>query len=140
MKRAWALPLLLVFSIAAAGEERRVPSIEDLLGLETVGGVQISPDGKWVAYTVSGSDFEQDTYVTQIWLADSDSQETFQLTRGKASASSPRWSPDGTWLAFASSRSEEKRQLFVIRPTRNEAICLTESRPPDLSPLSTCNR
>jgi hypothetical protein len=32
---------------------RRVPNIDDLLGLKSIGTAQIAPDGKWVAYTVT---------------------------------------------------------------------------------------
>ena len=31
----------------------RVPTVDDLLNVKTVGAARISPDGKWVAYTVS---------------------------------------------------------------------------------------
>jgi hypothetical protein len=37
-----------------------VPTIDELLTIETAGGAQISPDGKWVAYTISGTDFKTD--------------------------------------------------------------------------------
>jgi dipeptidyl aminopeptidase/acylaminoacyl peptidase len=101
--------------------------VEDLLHIAYVGGAQISPDGNWVAYTVTQADFEEDAYVTQIWIADAETGETFQLTRGKTSASRPRWSPDGGRLAFTSSRNEEKSQIFLIYPSGGEAFQLTDS-------------
>ena len=120
-----SLALLLVASTALA--QSHVPTLDDLLTLKAVGGTQISPDGKWVAYTVSYGDFKQDAFVTQIWLASSDTGKSLQLTRGDKSATSPRWSPDGRWLAFLSNRSEDKNQIFLIDPTGGEAQQLTKS-------------
>ena len=104
-----------------------MPTIDDLLNVKSIGGAIISPDGKWVAYTVSNSDFKQDAFVTQIWLVQSGTGRTFQLTRAEKSAGNPRWSPDGQWLAFTSSRLEDKNQIFVIQPEGGEAVQLTKS-------------
>ena len=117
----------LVPAVSATDNSRRVPTIEDLLMLKTVGGVQISPDGKWVAYTVSSSDFKQDAFVSQIWIADTKTGRKFQLTRGDKSSTAPRWSPNGEWLAFLSNRLEDKNQIFAINPLGGEAVQLTKS-------------
>jgi dipeptidyl aminopeptidase/acylaminoacyl peptidase len=106
---------------------RHVPTVEDLLGLRTAGSPEISPDGTRVAYTVTETDFDQDAFVTQIWLADVATGRTTQLTRGKKSCSGPDWSPDGRWLAFTSSRAGDKSQIFVISPDGGEAIQLTKT-------------
>jgi len=111
----------------ASGAQTRVPTLDDLLTIKSVGGTQISPDGKMVAYTVGWGDFKQDAFVTQIWLADSTSGKSFQLTRGDKSSTNPRWSPDGKWLAFLSNRLEDKNQIFVIDPSGGEAQQLTKS-------------
>src|ERR687896_487503 len=82
-----ALTLCLVVSLCfAADNQRRVPTIDDLLTLKTVGGTQISPDGKWIAYTISNGDFKQDAFVTHIWLVDVGSGRKLQLTRGDKSS------------------------------------------------------
>src|SRR5882724_1107205 len=83
---------------AASGSH--VPTIDELLTIKTVDRVQISPDGRWVAYTVDDSDLKQDAFVTQIWLADVSSGRTFQVTHSAKSSSNPKWSPRGQWLAF----------------------------------------
>ena len=119
------LALMLVVSTALA--QSRVPTLDDLLTLNSIGGAQISPDGKWVAYTVSYGDFKQDAFITQIWLANSDTGKSFQLTRGDKSSTTPRWSPDSKWLAFLSNRAEDKNQVFLIDPSGGEARQLTKS-------------
>src|SRR2546421_4886356 len=119
--------IAITTAFATAGAQTRVPTLDDLLTIKSVGGTQISPDGKWVAYTVAYGDFKQDAFVTQIWLADSTSGKTFQLTRGDKSSTNPRWSPEGKWLAFLSNRLEDKNQIFVIDTSGGEAQQLTKS-------------
>ena len=119
--------LALILIVSAALAQPRVPTLDDLLTLKTIGGTQISPDGKWVAYTVNHGDFKQDAFITQIWLANSDNGKNFQLTRHDKSSTNPRWSPDGQWLAFLSNRVEDKNQIFLIDPTGGEAQQLTKS-------------
>ncbi len=122
------LIFLTVTAVAFVSDSNRhVPAIDELLTLKTVGGAQISPDGKWVAYTVGWGDFKQDAFVTQIWLAETDTGRTFQLTRGDKSSTTPKWSPNGEWLAFLSNRLEDKNQIFAINPAGGEARQLTKS-------------
>ncbi len=118
---------LVVSLCVAATNGRRVPTIDDLLTLKTVGAAQISPDGRWVAYTVGWSDFKQDVFVTQIWIAEASTGRKFQLTRGDKSSTSPKWSPSGEWLGFLSNRIEDKNQIFAINPLGGEAVQLTKS-------------
>ena len=120
---------LVIVMVAAvfADDTRRVPTIDDLLTVKSAGGVQISPDGKWVAYTVTETDFRQDAFVTQIWLANAATGRNIQLTRGEKSSSNPQWSPDSQWLAFTSPRVGDKAQIFAIHPDGGEAQQLTKS-------------
>ncbi len=134
-----ALPVLAVLAAFAlfpragimAGASVEVvthaPTVEDLMALRSAGGPRISPDGRRVAYTITETDFDQDAYVTQIWLADVASGQALQLTRGKKSSSGPTWSPDGRWIAFTSSRADDKSQIFAISPDGGEAIQLTKA-------------
>jgi dipeptidyl aminopeptidase/acylaminoacyl peptidase len=129
IKRLAVLLSLLAFGSLgfASDSSTRVPTVDDLLTITSAGGTQISPDGKWVAYTVSYGDFKQDAFITQIWLADTGVGKTLQLTRGDKSSTNPRWSPDGQWLAFLSNRQEDRNQIFVINPVGGEAQQLTKS-------------
>ena len=117
-------------STTLSDASRHVPTIDELLTIKSVGSAQISPDGRWVAYTVTSGDFKQDAFVTQIWLADVSSPDggrVIQLTRGEKSSGNPKWSPDGAWLGFTSNRLEDKNQIFVINPAGGEALRLTKS-------------
>ena len=105
----------------------RVPDIEDLIGIDSIGEARISPDGQWVAYTVTAADLEEDAYVSQIWLVDL-AGDGFALTHGSKGSTRPRWSPDGNWITFLSSRENDIAQIFAIRRDGGEAIRLTDSK------------
>jgi dipeptidyl aminopeptidase/acylaminoacyl peptidase len=119
--------VVLISTVVFADTARHVPTIDDLLTIKSVGGTQISPDGKWVAYTIGYGDFKQDAFITQICLVNSETGKSLQLTRGDKSSTNPRWSPDGQWLAFLSNRVEDKNQIFLISPNGGEAQQLTKS-------------
>ena len=103
---------------------KAAPTVDQILSLERVGAPQISPDARWVAYTVRRANWDDNAYDTQIWLADVRSGTSRALTNSKKSSSAPAWSPDGSRLAFASDRTD-KRQIYVIHPSAGEAQPLT---------------
>src|SRR5205807_4345876 len=74
--------------------------------------------------TVRQTNWDENAYETQIWLADTRSGQTRQLTAAKKSSSAPAWSPDGSKLAFTSDRLD-KRQIYIIDPLAGEAEPLT---------------
>jgi dipeptidyl aminopeptidase/acylaminoacyl peptidase len=92
--------------------------------MKSVSGAQISPDGRYVAYTVQEANWDENDFVTQIWLAATATGERIQLTAGKKSSGNPRWSPDSRRLAFTSSR-DGKAQIYVIAAAGGEAARLT---------------
>jgi dipeptidyl aminopeptidase/acylaminoacyl peptidase len=102
------------------------PTVDQILSLKQAGSPEISPDGRWVAYTVRETNWDENAYETEIWLADTTSANAAgrQLTNAKKSSLSPAWSPDGSKLAFASDRSD-KRQIYLINPLAGEAEALT---------------
>ncbi len=103
---------------------------EAMISFQRPLGTAISPDGKWVAYTVSKPEMagEKSEYLTHIHLASADGQTDFQLTRGDKSCTSPLWSPEGKWIAFLSARGGEKNNLYLIRPNGGEAEKLTDTQ------------
>jgi uncharacterized protein (TIGR01244 family) len=100
------------------------PTVDQLIGLKRVGSPAISPDGTLVAYTVREANWNENSYETEIWIADVAAGTNRQLTSGKKSSGSPKWSPDGARIAFTSDRSD-KPQIWLIRPSFGEAEQLT---------------
>jgi dipeptidyl aminopeptidase/acylaminoacyl peptidase len=101
-----------------------VPTIDQLVSLRRVGSPVISPDAQRVAYTVRETNWEENAYETEIWLADVGAGTVRQLTNARKSSSQPAWSPDGRTLAFVSDRTD-KRQIYLIDPAGGEADELT---------------
>ncbi len=77
-----------------------------------------------MAYTVRETNWDDNIYETEIWLADAQSGAIRQLTNGRKSSSAPAWAPDGKTLAFGSDR-EDKRQIYLIDLAGGEAQKLT---------------
>ena len=125
--RRLALVLALVLPSISAAQGKRVPTIDDLLNLKSVGGIAISPNGTMVAYTVNETDWKSDQFVANLWLVKSDGSDNRQLTRGNKNIGTLRWSPDGNWITFLSNRQGDTNQVFAIRPDGGEAVQLTKS-------------
>lgn len=76
--------------------------------VRTVGEALPSPDGKWLAYTVTEAVMEEEVSEnrTHIHVARTDGSRRFQLTRGDSGASSPQFSADSRTVYFRSRRGE----------------------------------
>ena len=89
-------------------------SLDDVVRVRDVREPQISPDGAWVAYTVSTADTAEDRNKSAVWMASWDGTRNVRLTTSKPGEDAPRWSPDGRWLAFLSSRDDEHTQIWLL--------------------------
>ncbi len=120
--RALCLALLLVSSASAVAAQ----SIDDLIVLKRTSGTPaISADGRWVAYGVRETNWTDNAYETELWLADTRvASSGRQITNAKKSSTQPAFSPDGTWLAFVSDRTDT-RQLYRLSLAGGEAEALT---------------
>lgn len=124
---ALALSLFLPLAAQAESPARRSIAIEDIYRMHDVNDVQTSPDGKWIAYTVTSASRETDDFVSSIWMVNWEGTQNVRLTRGKDSASSPRWSPDGRYLAFLSAAGDdEKTQVWLLDRRGGEPFALTD--------------
>lgn len=115
----------------ASQAQKRLITLDDLVRLKTVGDPQVSPDGRWVAYTVGSVDAEKDRRDTDLWMVSWDGTTTVQLTfTPEDSESQPRWSPDHRYLAFLATRGDEERkklgpQVWLLDRQGGEAQMLT---------------
>ena len=121
-----ALVLICVVpALAAQQAPSRVPTFDQIIEMKRPGAVALSPDGSQVAYTVTETNWDDNSYETEIFLAPScGCGAPVQLTRAKKSSTAPAWSPDGAWLAFTSDRTD-KRQIYLISPSGGEARAIT---------------
>ncbi|MBZ0089908.1 MAG: DPP IV N-terminal domain-containing protein, partial [Thermoanaerobaculia bacterium] len=97
--------------------------------LDRVADPQRSPEGEWVAYTVSSSDVEKDKRDSDLWMARWDGSREVRLTSSPDSETTPRWSPDGRYLAFLAAGGEEEKkkgaQVWLLDRAGGEAQQIT---------------
>jgi len=122
----------LVPSVAAVAQSASSPRpirATDLYRIKNLNDPQLSPDGAWVAYTVSSIDSSKDKSDTDVWMVSWDGSQNIRLTSTPDGESSPRWSPDGRYLAFVSGRQEGKGgQIWLLDRRGGEAQRLTQVR------------
>ena len=105
----------------------RPVTVDDVFEIRDVRDPQITPDGKWVAYTVSTMSLKEDKTETRVWMAPTGGGDPIAMTAPKESSTHPRWSPDGKYLAFLSKRGEGKTQVWLLNRMGGEAQQLTEA-------------
>jgi dipeptidyl aminopeptidase/acylaminoacyl peptidase len=120
-RMAFAPLMMALLAIVATGQ---APTIDQSLSLTSASGPRISPDGRFVAYQVQETNWEENAFETEIWIVSVESGDRYQLTNAKKSSSNPQWSPDSKRIAFTSDR-DGKRQLYVIARNGGEALQLT---------------
>jgi dipeptidyl aminopeptidase/acylaminoacyl peptidase len=128
--------LLILFfagqSFGQTGEKRNLkPS--DVYRLQNLSDPRVSPDGSWVAYTLSTVDSIKNKRNSDIWMVSWDGKESIQLTNSPENESQPNWSPDGKYLSFVSSRNGLKgSQIWIMDRRGGEAKQLTDIKKGDL--------
>jgi dipeptidyl aminopeptidase/acylaminoacyl peptidase len=101
------------------------PTVDELINLKRVASPALSPDGKTVAFTVRETNWDENAFETEIWLADAASGDTRQLTQAPRSSLQPAFAPDNHTLGFVSDR-DGTRQLYRIDIAGGEAERLTK--------------
>jgi dipeptidyl aminopeptidase/acylaminoacyl peptidase len=123
-----ALTLAATASTGAAdAAKKRAITLDDLARIQRLEAPVVSPDGEWVAYTVSQTDTKEDKSLTHLWMVKWDGSARIQLTYDKEGASLPRFSPDGRYISFLSSRPGPAKgaQVWVLDRRGGEAEQLT---------------
>lgn len=105
-------------SNAFAQETKRPMQPADILRIANVSDAQISPDGKYAAYTVTA--IENGESKTRLWLAGTDGKSSgAQLLLSQDwTGSTPRWSPDSKRIAFSASKDGKSGIWFVTLEDR----------------------
>ena len=102
-------------------------AVDDFFRIRMVDEPQISPDGRWVAYTVTTSNLEEDAAMDRIWMVPAAGGEPVPMTAAKRSASHPRWSPDGRYLSFLAAPEDGEDQVWTLYREGGEAVQLTDA-------------
>jgi dipeptidyl aminopeptidase/acylaminoacyl peptidase len=120
-----AIPFLVVVVAERGSAAKRRLSANDYLALESVGAPVISPDGKWVAYTVASINAEKNEWESAIWRVAGAGGDSVRMTGAGGYASAPRWSPDGRYLSFLAARGDDATQVWALSREGGEAQPIT---------------
>jgi Tol biopolymer transport system component len=108
------LTLALTEAAAAAG----TPLTHELLWLmKRVGAPVVSPDGKWVVFSVLEPAYEPDKEASDLWLVPADGGAApRRITNTRAPESGVAWSPDSRGsIAFSTRREgDEVEQIYLL--------------------------
>jgi len=120
-------PVLLLTCFVYAQQPHKPIQPTDINRIPTLSSPQVSPDGKWVTYSVSEVDTAKDGRVSHLWMQSWDGATSIQLTYGPEAASTPKWSPDGKYISFMSSRESKKGgQVWLMDRRGGEGHKLTD--------------
>src|SRR5438876_731241 len=127
---------LLLCAVAAA----QTPTVDQSLNMKSVQGAEISPDGRYVAYMVQQTNWEENEFAQQIWIYMLSTGEHYQLTSGKKSSQSPKWSPDSKRIAFDAARdpdlsSSGTSQIYVVNVADKFVKKLADGSGPNRRPI-----
>jgi dipeptidyl aminopeptidase/acylaminoacyl peptidase len=125
-RRVLAVPCLILIAVCAAAADKRPLEANDFDRLLAVDSPACSRDGRWIAYSVEGSDLEADERKSSVWMVNFEGTQDVRLTRAADSASSPKFSPDGRYVSFLSTRGPDaKAQIYLLDRRGGEAQALT---------------
>jgi dipeptidyl aminopeptidase/acylaminoacyl peptidase len=89
---------------------------EALWMMKRVGAPVVSPDGKWVVFSIVEPSYETDKSVSDLWLVPADGlKPPRRLTNTKAAEDDVAWSPDSAAIAFSTKREgDEAEQIYIL--------------------------
>ncbi|MCA1801515.1 MAG: hypothetical protein LC662_03540, partial [Rhodothermaceae bacterium] len=118
--------MMLIVTELSAQNTQTVLETDHFFELNNVRNPQISPEGTWVAYTVSESDLDANESETRIWMVSAEGGEPIPMTAKGYSAGNPRWSPDGKYLSFTAARNGGQTQVWALNRLGGEAQQITD--------------
>ena len=107
-------------------EESYEPTITDMISLEFLFEVKVSPDGRKIAYSVRTTNWRENCYEMQCYIHDIHQGRSFQLTR-TGNVLQLDWIDDNS-LAVLKSNEKEKAQIWIFEHLIGEGLKITDHK------------
>ena len=106
----------LLISLVALSQEKKPITHESMWMMKRVGAPAVSPDGKWVIFSVTEPSYDEKENINDVWIASTEGVGVpRKLTAGKAGESGYAWSPNGQYIAFSARRDgDEESQIYLL--------------------------
>ncbi|MGA7245965.1 MAG: S9 family peptidase, partial [Terracidiphilus sp.] len=105
MRRSILFALLLAATLAPAQNTKRPMTFEDMMAMKRLGSTAVSPDGKWLGYSVTTVDLAQNTKTSELFIQPIAGGDAKPLTAGQPGDDGIQFSADGKHILFISSRT-----------------------------------
>jgi dipeptidyl aminopeptidase/acylaminoacyl peptidase len=103
--------LVFLFALPAFTQAKHPFTFEDMMKLKRLGEPEVSPDGKWVIFSVVDVDLEANSKSPHIWIVPATGGQEREIIADQ-DADRPRWAPNGKRFAFLSTKGGES-QIWI---------------------------
>jgi dipeptidyl aminopeptidase/acylaminoacyl peptidase len=111
MRRFFFLIVLTSLAVPVFSQSQHPFTFEDMMKLKRVGEPEVSPDQKWVIFSVVDVDLDANTKTPHIWIVPTAGGQEREIISGQ-DANRPRWAPDGKRFGFISNK-EGGSQVWI---------------------------
>jgi dipeptidyl aminopeptidase/acylaminoacyl peptidase len=120
MKKLVALLVLVVATAHAQVPAKRAFALSDWYRVTTVRQPAMSPDGRWIAFTVTTVLEAQNKRLSEVWVVPSAGGAVTRLTPVGVESTTPRWAPDGRTVVVTSGGGLQRYRAdnFAAAPER----------------------
>lgn len=116
MLKRFLFVVVFFSSVTLFAQSKKAITHEDMWLMKRVGAPEISPDGKWIVFSVLDPAYDEKEQNNDLWIVASDgSNKPRKLTGTKSGESNYTWSPNSKQIAFTAKReNDEAAQLYSI--------------------------